>query len=153
MSKKVIRLISPFQMLWSLRRKVLKFVMSIRMRSLPTQRLTKTIRNCHWLTLTMSKNTQIPRDPSSSMRGSTLRNTLNKGKSLLKLPSMEKPRSAGRLPLKESETVTQLHYQKLVGWMTTTIKQSPILFLLIKVNKISKKSLLKIIWDLQMLPM
>ena len=37
------------------------------------------------------------------------------GKSLLKLPSMEKPRSAGRLPLKESETVTQLHYQKLVG--------------------------------------
>ena len=51
----------------------------------------------------------------TSMRGSTLRNTLNKGKSLLKLPSMEKPRSAGRLPLKESETVTQLHYQKLVG--------------------------------------
>ena len=57
--------------------------------------------------LTMSKNIQIPRAPSSSMRVSTLRNTHKKGKSLLKLPSTARPRLGAKSPLKGSEMVTQ----------------------------------------------
>ncbi len=119
-------MISPFQMLWSLRRKFWEFVMSIRM-VIAHATVTKTIEiviDLHYCRKTL-------RYPGILLlRGSTLRNTLNKG-SPCSVPSMEKPRSTvGRLPFKGSGDSSNSIIQN------NDHKQSPI-FLLNKISEVT----------------